>query len=272
MLKQVAEGVLVHESEFCQSNAVVVQGRSGALLIDPGVLADELACLANDLSDSGQTVVAGFSTHPHWDHLLWHPGLGKAPRYGTARCAATVRDRLSGRVEAVAKAVGIPDGVPLDLIGLITGLPAETARIPWDGPQVRIIEHQAHAPGHAALLIEERGVLVAGDMLSDVLIPIFEMSAADPIEDYLTGLRLLEGAAGGVDVLIPGHGSVGEIRARIDQDRAYVHAVRDALVPSDPRIGPSAKDGWDWVAGVHEGQLQRLAQRHGTANGSSGVQ
>ena len=24
----------------------------------------------------------------------------------------------------------------------------------------------AHAPGHAALLIEERGVLVAGDMLS----------------------------------------------------------------------------------------------------------
>jgi glyoxylase-like metal-dependent hydrolase (beta-lactamase superfamily II) len=56
--------------------------------------------------------------------------------------------------------------VPLDLLGLITGLPAEMARIPWDGPQVRIIEHQAHAPGHAALLIEERGVLVAGDMLS----------------------------------------------------------------------------------------------------------
>ncbi len=27
-------------------------------------------------------------------------------------------------------------------------------------------------PGHAALLIEERGVLVAGDMLSDFLIPL----------------------------------------------------------------------------------------------------
>ena len=56
---------------------------------------DEMACLANDLSDSGQTVVAGFSTHPHWDHLLWHARLGAAPRYGTARCAATARDRLS---------------------------------------------------------------------------------------------------------------------------------------------------------------------------------
>ena len=62
----------------------------------------------------------------------------------------------------IAQAASIPEQVPLDLLGLITGLPAETAQIPWDGPQVRIVEHQAHAPGHAALLIEERGVLVAG--------------------------------------------------------------------------------------------------------------
>src|SRR5215475_15997437 len=78
LLRQVAEGVLVHESEFCQSNAVVVQGRAGVLLIDAGVQDDELGCLANDLSDSGRTVVAGFSTHPHWDHLPWHTDLGTA--------------------------------------------------------------------------------------------------------------------------------------------------------------------------------------------------
>ena len=268
MLKQVAEGVLIHESEFCQSNAVVVQGGAGVLLIDPGVLGDEMACIANDLSGSGQTVMAGFSTHPHWDHLLWHAGLGAAPRYGTARCAATVRDRLpDARAKArVAEQLIPPDiteQVPLDLLGLITGLPAETARIPWDGPQVRIIEHQAHAPGHAALLIEERGVLVAGDMLSDVLIPMLDLNGtADAVEDYLGALRLLEGAAGDVDVLVPGHGSVGgadQVRARIDQDRAYVHALRDARVPSDPRVGPSAKSGWEWVSGVHERQVAHVA-------------
>ena len=269
MLRQVAEGVLIHESEFLESNTVVVQGRAGVLLIDPGVHGYEMACLANDLSDSGQTVVAGFSTHPHWDHLLWHAELGAAPRYGTARCAATVRDRLSdpGAKARIAALIppDIAEQVPLDLLGLITGLPAESARIPWDGPHVRIIEHQAHAPGHAALLIEERGVLVAGDMLSHVLIPMLDLSGtADPIEDYLAALRLLEGVAGDVDVLVPGHGSIGgadQVRARIEQDRAYVHALRDADVLSDPRIGPSAKDGWDWVAGVHEGQLRRLAER-----------
>ena len=269
MLRQVAEGVLIHESEFCQSNAVVVQGRAGVLLIDPGVHGHEMAALAEDLRELGQLVVAGFSTHPHWDHLLWHARLGAGPRYGTARCAATVRDLLSDAnwKERIAPLIP-PDiiaQVPMDLLGIITGLPAETTQIPWDGPRVRIIEHQAHAPGHAALLIEERGVLIAGDMLSDALIPMLDLNdTADPIEDYLAGLRLLEGAAASVDVLVPGHGSIGgadQVHARIDQDRAYVHALRDAHVVSDPRVGPSAKDGWDWVAGVHAGQLQRLAQR-----------
>jgi glyoxylase-like metal-dependent hydrolase (beta-lactamase superfamily II) len=266
VLRQVAEGVLIHESEFCQSNAVVVQGRAGVLLIDPGILADEMAAVADDLRELGQPVVAGFSTHPHWDHLLWHAHLGEAPRYGTARCAAAIQARLSDPHWRDFVATLIPpdivDQVPLDLLGLITGLPAETTQIPWDGPQVRIIEHRAHAPGHAALLIEECGVLVAGDMLSDVLIPMLDLNGtAGPIEDYLAALRLLEGVAGDVDVVIPGHGSVGgtdQVRARIEHDRAYLHALRDASVPDDPRIGPSAT--YDWVPGVHERQLQKLAQ------------
>jgi glyoxylase-like metal-dependent hydrolase (beta-lactamase superfamily II) len=267
VLTQVAEGVLTHQSEFCQSNAVVVPGRAGVLLIDPGIQGPEMACLANDLSDSGQAVVAGFSTHPHWDHLLWHAQLGAAPRYGTARCAATVGVLLSdpGWKARIAQWIppDIAEQVPLDLFGLITGLPAGTVRIPWDGPRVRIIEHQAHAPGHAALLIEERGVLVAGDMLSDVLIPMLDLNdTADPIEDYLAALRLLENAADDVDVLVPGHGSIGgpdQLRARIDQDRAYVQALRDAGVPGDPRVGPSAT--FDWMSGVHERQLQHLARK-----------
>jgi glyoxylase-like metal-dependent hydrolase (beta-lactamase superfamily II) len=165
-----------------------------------------------------------------------------------------MRDLLSNADWKARVAEGLPpeiaEEVPLDLFGLITGLPADTAEIPWDGPHVRIIEHPAHAPGHAALLIEERGVLVAGDMLSDVLIPMLDDfdSADDPIEDYLTGLRLLEGVADDVDVLIPGHGSVGgadQVRARIQQDRAYVQALRDGGGPDDPRIGPSAKPGME---------------------------
>lgn len=213
-------------------------------------------------------IAEGFSTHPDWDHLLWHVRLGEAPRYGTARCAAAVREELSDPdakthiTEHLAE-TEIAGKVPLDLYGLITALPAGTARIPWDGPEVRIIEHRAHAPGHAALLIEERGVLLAGDMLSDVLVPMLDLNgAADPIEDYLSALRLLEGVAADVDVVVPGHGSVGgtgQVRERIERDRAYVLALRDGREPDDPRIGPSAKPGWEWVRDLHHGQARSLA-------------
>ena len=271
MLTQVAEGVLVHQSEVLQNNTAVVRGRAGVLLVDPGITGDEMACLAHDLRELGQPVVAGYSTHPDWDHVLWHAELGDAPRYGTARCAAFVRDLRSDADWQVRVAEGLPpevaEEIPLDPFGLITGLPAGTAHIPWDGPQVRIIEHPGHAPGHAALLIEERGVLVAGDMLSDLFVPMLDdvNGSNDPIADYLVGLRLLEDVADDVDVVIPGHGSVGradQVRARIELDRAYVHALRDGGVFDDPRIGSSAKPGWEWVSDIHAGQLQQFA--HGS--------
>jgi glyoxylase-like metal-dependent hydrolase (beta-lactamase superfamily II) len=266
MLRQVADGVWVHESDFMQSNAVAVQGGAGVLLVDAGIRGDELAGIANDLRELRQPVAAGFSTHPHWDHLLWHADLGVPPRYGTARCAAVVEGRLSNVGWQAGISGMIPPDivaqVPLDdLFGRITALPAETARIPWDGPGVRIVEHQAHAPGHAALLVEERGVLVAGDMLSDILIPMLNVFAPDPVADYLAALQLIEGMAGDVKVVIPGHGSVGrddELRTRIGQDRAYLNALRTDRTFGDARLGPAAAFGSE-MTGVHARQLQHLA-------------
>src|SRR4029079_12575954 len=101
----------------------------------------------------------------------------------------------------------IADDTPLDLYGLVTGLPAGSTEIPWDGPQVRVVEHPAHSPGHAALVVEDRGVLVAGDMLSDVFVPMLDDfgDANDPVEEYLVGLGVLQRAAERVDVVVPGH-------------------------------------------------------------------
>lgn len=266
MLRQVAEDVWTHESEFLQSQTIVVQGKNGVLLIDPGITIEEMAGLTDDLRELGRPVVLGFSTHPHWDHVLWHAKFGEVPRYGTAANAAEMQEVLSntGWKEQVTPMLppDIGDQIPLDgLFGRITGLPAGTTHIPWDGPRIRIIEHQAHASGHVALLIEEPGVLVAGDMLSDTLIPFLDLEAKHPVGDYLAALQLLEDVTRDVKVIITGHGSIGDtdqMRKRIELDRTYVKALRNRDKSNDPRltVGPNK----DWLPGVHTWQVEQLSK------------
>src|SRR5215470_7162659 len=160
MLHQVVDGVWVRQSAWVWSNAIVVRGEGGLVLVDPGIDGSELTQLADEVDRLGIPVVAGFSTHPHWDHLLWHSRFGNVPRYATA---AGARAAGEARERAQQMAADSAPGIPLELIGLLTPLPAEGGPVPGE-----IIGHQAHAIGHAAVLLADRGVLLAGDMLSDV--------------------------------------------------------------------------------------------------------
>ena len=265
MLTSVADGVLVHQSEFMLSNTVVVQGVQGALLIDPGILDTELECIADDLRGLGQRVVAGFSTHPHWDHLLWHSRFGDVPRYATAHCAAVVQERIPdaaarARVTAMMPA-DIVGRVSLDLLGGVMGLPVGTTQVPWAGPVVRIVEHCGHAAGHAALFVEGSGVLIAGDMLSDVLVPMLDLRGpGDPVQNYQDGLRRLQDLVDRVNVVVPGHGSVGgadETSARFAQDSSYLLGLRGAEDQGDPRLEPGAH-GAKFLPALHEHQRQHV--------------
>jgi glyoxylase-like metal-dependent hydrolase (beta-lactamase superfamily II) len=235
MLNQVADGVWVRQSEWVWSNTTVVETDGGLIVVDPGIHGFELDDLADDLDRLGIPVIAGFSTHPHFDHLLWHPRFGDVPRYATAanaRIAAEARERA----QAMAKETA-PD-VPLEPIARLTPLPEDNGPIPGE-----VIEHDAHAVGHAALLLADRRVLIAGDMLSDVLIPLLDPRRDEQPAGYRAGLDRLEEAAEHVDVLIPGHGAVArnhEIAARFAVDQAYLDALQRGEEPDDQRWGKRA--------------------------------
>ena len=246
MLTEVADGVWVRQSAWVWSNATVVRTDDGVVLVDPGIDGADMVELADDVDRLGLPVVGGFSTHVHWDHLLWHPRFGDVPRYATpvaAEAASLVRDR------ARAMAAESASGVPLELIGLLTPLPADGAPLPG-----ALVEHEAHAVGHAAMLLEDRGVLVAGDMLSDVLIPMLDPRRPGQVGAYATALDRLADAARHVDVVVPGHGAVAEgaeVAARFAADRAYLDALRSGEEPVDARLEQ------DWLAGPHRANLQQ---------------
>ncbi|TDP97778.1 MBL fold metallo-hydrolase [Labedaea rhizosphaerae] len=254
MLNQVADGVWVRQSEWVWSNTTVVRVADGLILVDPGIDGAELTALADDVDRLGIPVVAGFSTHPHWDHLLWHPRFGDVPRYGTAACAQAAAEARPRAQEMAAQEMATQSatGIPLELIGLLTPLPADGGPVPG-----QIIEHDAHAVGHAALLLADRGVLLAGDLLSDVLIPLLDARRPGQLDAYATALDRLGEAARHVDVLIPGHGAVAggpEVAARLAADRAYLDALRRGEEPVDPRLDQ------DWLAGPHRSNLEQARQ------------
>ena len=250
MLTEVADGVWVRQSAWVWTNSTVVRGEDGLILVDPGIDGPELNELADDLDRLGIPVVAGFATHPHWDHLLWHPRFGDVPRYATAAAANAARE---GRERAQAMAAQSASGIPLELIGLLTPLPAEGRPVPGE-----IVEHQAHAIGHAAVVLADRGVLLAGDMLSDVLIPILDPRRPDQVGAYETALDQLDEAVRHVDLLVPGHGAVAEgpeVAARLAADRAYIDALRPGEEPADARLSQ------DWLSGPHRSNLEQARER-----------
>jgi glyoxylase-like metal-dependent hydrolase (beta-lactamase superfamily II) len=244
MLNEVADGVWVRQSGWVWSNAVVVRADDGLILVDPGIAGSDLAELADDVDRLGLPVIAGFCTHPHWDHLLWHPRFGDVPRYATAAAAQSASEV---RERAQAMAAESATGIPLDLVALLTPLPAGGGPLPGT-----VVEHEAHAIGHAALLLEDRGVLIAGDMLSDVLIPLLDARRHGQVDAYDAALDRLEEAAAQADVVVPGHGAVArgsEVAARLAADRAYLGALRRGEEPVDERLEQ------DWLSGPHPGNV-----------------
>jgi hydroxyacylglutathione hydrolase len=252
---EVAAGVYVTTAEKYTTTTTIVAGADGGcLLIDPAVSVADLAALAGWLRSRGLRPVAGWSTHPHWDHLLWSRALGEPPRYATPRAVATAAREEAGLISGVEE--GAP-GHDLTLFARVRPLPGH--EIDWPGPRALVYAHDAHAPGHGAVFLPDSGVLIAGDMCSDLEIPLLDLDSPDPFGGYREGLRLLASVPG-VKAVVPGHGRVGddgEFRRRLSADLAYLDAVQAGGDIDDPRLSE------DWLRTEHARHRARAAARGG---------
>ena len=242
-LVNVTEGVWLATSRNYATTSTIVARDGRALLIDPAWEIDELTGLAEAISALGLSVATGFHTHAHHDHLLWHPGYGPAPRWATAvavdmigRFSSELREQLG---EELAGFMG-------DEFARAEPLPGDRIPAPFgeDGPAevIEVVEHHGHAYGHGALWFPERKLLVAGDMLSDVELPL--PFTPHGLEAYLPGLDRLEPYVAQADFLIPGHGTpTDRPAARLAADRRVLDALLRGEDVDDPRRGlPGGED------------------------------
>ena len=251
-LTEVAPGVLVTTAEMYTTTSTVILGPLGAcLVVDPAVTPSDLAGLAAGLDSRGLRPVAGWATHPHWDHVLWSAELGDVPRYATPRAAEKAERERDVLIESVTEEA---PGHDLDLFARLTPLHAD--HIPCDGEDAQIVAHDAHEAGHGAVFLPATGTLLAGDMLSDLEIPLLYTGDTDPVGQYRAGLARLA-SRGDVRVIVPGHGHVGdgaEFRRRVAADLLYL----DGLEHGTPSAGRDERISNDWLRAEHDRQFRML--------------
>jgi glyoxylase-like metal-dependent hydrolase (beta-lactamase superfamily II) len=220
---------VVQSSLYHTNSGIFLTGRD-AVLIDPGVTPAELDALAAFLTARGTIVRTIVLTHAHWDHLLGPVRFPKATVMAHARYLDVVevhradlrRQVRSGLDEADERASfpPAPDVTFHDCLSLT-----------FDALRLEVRFAPGHAPDHSVVYEPGNGVLWAGDMLSDLEVPM----PMDTFADYLRTLDALSDRR--IDVLVPGHGTPTrdpeEVNRRLDQDRAYlrvmVRCVRAAL-------------------------------------------
>jgi len=282
-LVEVAPGVHVATSVVYATTSTVVVGDGGTcLVVDPGVTADELDGLGRACADRGWRPVAVWSTHGHWDHRLDGPVLRGVPRFAVprppGRAGSDERARLAAERDADDELARVLSERPGDRAAPIAPVPraAPLARVPeplrasltgpwagldlagWRGPTILVLTHRAHSPDSSALLVPAAGVLVAGDLLSDVEIPLLDEDAADPVADHRAALAAL--ASTHAALVVPGHGRPGDdLAARVARDRAYLDALTADVRSAD--AGPhDARLSCAWQRATHDRQ-RALARR-----------
>ncbi|KRD44858.1 hypothetical protein ASE38_12540 [Cellulomonas sp. Root930] len=254
-LVEVAPGVHVATSAVYTTTSTLVVGDDGTcLVVDPAVTAPEVDGLAAAIHARGWTPVAVWSTHPHWDHVLDGQGLAHLPRWADG-AGATDRETLAAERDADDELARVGEA-PAPIAAPATAYPRRSPGVlDWSGRTVHVLTHCAHARGHTALFVPDVGVLMAGDLLSDVEIPLLDLSADDPVGDYLAALDLLGSL--GAQVVVPGHGRVGgadELRRRLTADRAYLSALVDGNETDDDRRA------LPWAAAAHAAQRSAVGR------------
>jgi glyoxylase-like metal-dependent hydrolase (beta-lactamase superfamily II) len=232
-LVEILPGVHVATSRNYQTTSTVVVSDHGtALVVDPAWDPDELDRIAKELRALNITVEVGVSTHFHFDHLLWHPDLGDAPRFASEKTVEIVGDQ---RTELLAM---LGEDWPPDLgalFGDVAPLAADTG-IPWSGPTATPIHHNAHALGHIAIWIADLSLLIAGDMLSDIELPL-PAESDHGLPNYAAALDILEPFVVRAKLMIPGHGSpTDNPSSRLAADSAYLQALLSGDPSSDERL------------------------------------
>ncbi len=221
-LRQPTPSLAVLQTRTMSYNAGVFIGGVEALLVDPGLLPDEIDRIKAHVYVRGARPTHLVVTHSHWDHVLgpeYFPGVPVVQQQESVAVLAESGTHIEHQVTEWERQSGVRRDMPF-LMHEPDQTFAERLELRVGDKTIELL----HAPGHAPeqLVVYDRAeqLLWAADMLSDIEIP-FVMDNLKSYRRTLDRLAQLE-----VTALVPGHGrpasGQAEVRARFDADRTYL--------------------------------------------------
>jgi glyoxylase-like metal-dependent hydrolase (beta-lactamase superfamily II) len=218
---------IVVTSSLWQTNAVALRAGEEAVLVDSPYFPDELEMLPQLLAQAGFQPDGLLTTHADYDHLLGRlafPGM-------TLGCGETTAMRLRAEPGAAQRALRDADAehyvertAPLSL-GQVQALPVP-GHVELGGVEIEAHPAEGHTADGTAYLARFAGVLVCGDYLSDVEIPM--LSPGGSLEDYRATLARLAPLVEASETIVPGHGSPHDRDTALrilDEDVDYLDAL-----------------------------------------------
>jgi glyoxylase-like metal-dependent hydrolase (beta-lactamase superfamily II) len=220
--------VLIATSAIWQTNCTIVRSGDEAFAIDSPVLPEEIDALPTVLSQGSFPPVVGLlATHADWDHLLGRLAFPEA----ALGCAVSTAERLRGRPGEAQRELRAFDEqhylkrpAPLSL-GAVQALEVPGA-CELGAHELALHPTEGHTGDGMAVWVPWAGVLVVGDYLSEVEIPVLGEGGSPAM--YVATLERLRALVAQAQFVVPGHGPVLEAERALElleEDLAYLGAL-----------------------------------------------
>jgi glyoxylase-like metal-dependent hydrolase (beta-lactamase superfamily II) len=245
-------GVLVATSRIFQTACTIVRDGDECFVVDSPVLPDELDVLPALLEQAGFPFSGLLATHADWDHLLGRlafpdAALGVAETTA-ARLTAEPGD-AARRLRRFDDELYLERPAPLSL-GQVQALPVP-GHLDVGSQTIQLHPTEGHVVDGMALWLPWARVLVAGDFLSPVEIPM--ISRGGSRSAYLATLERLRPLVEQADHIVAGHGgAIDGTRALaiLREDVAYLEGLPDSKLPLARRSDEQKR--------IHRENLERL--------------
>jgi glyoxylase-like metal-dependent hydrolase (beta-lactamase superfamily II) len=230
-------GVIVARSARWQTTCTLLHHGEETFIVDSPIFPDELDALPGILGQAGWGLSGLLATHGDWDHLLARLAFPEVALGVAETTAARLRAEPGVAQRELREADEddyVPRAKPLSL-GQVQALPVPGKLELGGDAELELIPTEGHTADGMAVWAPFAGVLVLGDYVSPLEIPIISESGSR--NAYVATLLRLAPYVEQAEWVVPGHGPAidgARALAILREDIKYLESLGGAGEPALP--------------------------------------